>query len=118
MSYLNDPRVFFATERTLLAWIRTEVAVLGFTFVIKKFALELADGALSVASLEFIIWFLCLGTCLLSLLSVIQIFFSLRKLGPEEIPTKYSKSFMLFVGIISLLMNVGISMIIIEMSPI
>lgn len=33
----TDPRVLFAAERTLLAWIRTGVALIGFGFVIAKF---------------------------------------------------------------------------------
>lgn len=33
----TDPRVRFAAERTLLAWVRTGVALIGFGFVIAKF---------------------------------------------------------------------------------
>lgn len=33
-----DPRVRFAAERTLLAWVRTGVALMGFGFVLARFA--------------------------------------------------------------------------------
>jgi len=37
----HDPRVFFAAERTLLAWIRTGLGLIGMGFVVAKFALFL-----------------------------------------------------------------------------
>jgi putative membrane protein len=39
---MSDPRVFFAAERTLLAWIRTGLTIMGFGFVIARFGLFLA----------------------------------------------------------------------------
>lgn len=36
-----DPRVYFAAERTLLAWIRTGIAVVGLGFVVARFGLFL-----------------------------------------------------------------------------
>ncbi len=36
-----DPRVYFAAERTLLAWIRTGMTIMAFGFVIARFGLFL-----------------------------------------------------------------------------
>jgi putative membrane protein len=41
MADLDDPRVYFAAERTLLAWIRTGLAVIGLGFVVSRFGLFL-----------------------------------------------------------------------------
>ena len=37
----RDPRVYFAAERTLLAWIRTGIAIMAFGFVVARFGLFL-----------------------------------------------------------------------------
>lgn len=39
MSDLKDPRVFFAAERTLLAWTRTSLTLMAFGFVVERFGL-------------------------------------------------------------------------------
>ena len=39
----EDPRVRFAGERTLLAWIRTSLAMMGFGFVVARFGLFLRE---------------------------------------------------------------------------
>ena len=38
---IDDPRVYLAAERTFLAWIRTSVSLMGFGFLIARFALFL-----------------------------------------------------------------------------
>jgi len=37
----SDPRVFFAAERTLLAWVRTGITIMAFGFVVARFGLFL-----------------------------------------------------------------------------
>jgi len=41
----QDPRVRFAAERTLLAWLRTGLALMGFGFVVARFGLFLREIA-------------------------------------------------------------------------
>ena len=38
---MSDPRVFFAAERTLLAWLRTGLTVMALGFVVARFGLFL-----------------------------------------------------------------------------
>ncbi|MEO8096790.1 MAG: DUF202 domain-containing protein [Acidobacteriota bacterium] len=62
----QDPRIYFAAERTFLAWIRTGLALMGFGFVVARFGLFLREmGAASVnfpiRSTGFSLW---IGTAL------------------------------------------------------
>ena len=41
LSTQSDPRVYFAAERTLLAWLRTGIAIMAFGFVVARFSLVL-----------------------------------------------------------------------------
>ena len=41
----EDPRVRFAGERTLLAWVRTGLALMGFGFVVARFGIFLHEIA-------------------------------------------------------------------------
>lgn len=40
---VDDPRIYLAAERTYLAWVRTSVALMGFGFLIARFAFWLRE---------------------------------------------------------------------------
>ncbi len=46
----GDPRVFFAAERTVLAWVRSGLTVMGIGFVVARFGLFLEIAAASSAA--------------------------------------------------------------------
>ena len=95
MSDLNDPRVFFAAERTLLAWTRTGITLMGFGFVIERFGLFLhmfmaIEGSEWQRDSSFWvgICFILLGA-LVEFSSVMQVRSVLKTLKPIEIPDGY-----------------------------
>jgi putative membrane protein len=57
--FRDDPRVYLASERTFLAWIRTGLSLMGFGFVVSRFSLFLREfsvhegGAAKVTSTGF-----------------------------------------------------------------
>jgi putative membrane protein len=95
VSDLNDPRVFFAAERTLLAWNRTALALMAFGFAIERFGLfvkMLMPPPHPPPDTQMSFW---IGTALVALgsfsavLATIQYRKVLKLLRPIEIPDRY-----------------------------
>lgn len=110
MSELNDPRVLFAAERTLLAWNRTSLTLMGFGFVIERFGLfvqmlmpQRAGTMSTVASFWIGLAFIVLGAAA-SAAAIAQYRKVLKTLKPVEIPAGYRVNLGVFA-------NLGVSVL-------
>ena len=103
MSNLNDPRVLFAAERTLLAWNRTSISLMAFGFVVERFGLFVdIVGRDEIKIFQRHISFY-IGTSFILLATFIAVYSLwqhkkiLSTLRPVEIPSGYN----LYVGMIT-----------------
>jgi putative membrane protein len=98
----SDPRIFFAAERTLLAWLRTGLTVMGLGFVVARFGLFLRLLALqpqatsgpeyAAASAVLGVLFVVAGaTAILVATAQHQRF--ITTLAPSDLPASYSRAF-------------------------
>jgi len=110
MSELNDPRVFFAAERTALAWNRTALTLMAFGLAIERFGLFmrilLEKNTVSNhagPSFWFGIIFIALG-CFFSGAAAKQYKAILKTLKPVEVPARTNPklAFILNVSIAAL----------------
>jgi putative membrane protein len=111
--------VFFAAERTLLAWTRTSITLMAFGFVIERFGLFVhifmpREGKIAGRILERDVsfWagvaFILLGA-MLAILSSVQYQRVLKTLKPVEIPEGYWVSLGVFANFILALFGLAIT---------
>lgn len=105
MSYLQDPRVLFAAERTLLAWIRTGLTFIMFGFLIERsgLILEILSDGQQIINSEITFW---LGLAFIMLGSFTAVYATsqfrkvLKTLGESEFPEGYRSQWGVVVSLI------------------
>lgn len=95
----SDPRVFFAAERTLLAWLRTGLTIVGLGFVISRFSLLIqllgmqsqpsAQHASSLSTTVLGISFVIMGSLVIATAAIQHKRF-VSSLTLQQLPAAYS----------------------------
>ncbi len=94
----SDPRIFFAAERTLLAWLRTGLTIIGLGFIISRFGLFIqllvlepqltTPHANAMISTLLGICFVLVGSILIAIAGIQHKRF-VRTLSEEQLPNTY-----------------------------
>ncbi|PQO33062.1 YidH family protein [Blastopirellula marina] len=115
MSDESDPRVFFAAERTMLAWLRTGLAVIGIGFLVARFGLFLrmlrhpgADISPPLASSLIGIGFVLLGATLIGV-STWQHARFIQKMTFQQLPQAYNTRFAIIISAFVALLGMALA---------
>lgn len=114
----SDPRVFFAAERTLLAWLRTGLTIIAIGFVVARFGLFVRllssqvqpyqHSALSSLSAGLGIAFVIVGS-LTIFVAAIQHSRFIATLRPEDLPPAYSRKAAVILSLVVAILGLVLS---------
>lgn len=115
----SDPRVFFAAERTLLAWLRTGITIIAIGLVVSRFGLFMqlvlrgGDGpgpsrASIGSSATLGLAFVLVGS-LAILFAAIQHKRYLATLSPIDMPPAYSRNFSILLALVVATLGIALA---------
>ena len=121
-----DPRIFFASERTLLAWVRTGLAIIGLGYVVARFGLFLRIMAHEAGQTATVttnpmsriigVAFVAVGAASVVMASIQHRTF-IKNLPVRDLPTHYSRAFGLWVSIAISVLGVALAAYLISVRP-
>ena len=112
---IENPQVFFAAERTLLAWQRSSISFIALGFVIERFGLfirflklsnDFNPSSIQLSAIVGIV-FIGLGSTI-CLLTAIQYQLFLKTLSPREVPGRYLSQLAPIVSYIIFFIAIGL----------
>lgn len=119
----SDPRIYFAAERTLLAWLRTGVTVIGLGFLVARFGLFLRviqhptrDVGAPVASTVIGVGLVLLGAGVIAASAWQHIRFC-RSLAEAQRPRLYLLSFGAWVSAVVAALGVALAVYLLGSIP-
>jgi putative membrane protein len=114
----NDPRVFFAAERTLLAWLRTGLTIIALGFVVARFGLFVqvlslqpqphSPGISSSVSAGLGVTFVVVGS-LAILAAAFQHSRFVATLSPPDLPPAYSRNVSVALSIVVAALGIALA---------
>ena len=112
----SDPRVFFAAERTLLAWLRTGLTIIALGFVVSRFGLFVrllmmqsqGSSPASPLSAGLGVAFVVVGT-LAIVVSAVQHRRFIATLSQSDLPPAYSRTPALVLSFIVAVLGVPLA---------
>jgi putative membrane protein len=120
VNMLSDPRVFFAAERTLLAWVRTGLTIMAFGFVVARFGLFLRllgmqqpgsvahiDAHHDVSNVVGIALVLIGTACMV--LGAVQHRSYVATLPPEDVPRSHDPLYPVLLSVFLALLGLGLA---------
>ena len=103
---MDDPRIYFAAERTLLAWIRTSITMIALGFIVARFGIFLdmvhagdpTHGARQHLSIIIGIGLIVVGM-VINIMSLVQFSSFKKTLTKDQMPQSYNSAIAIFASL-------------------